>query len=232
MVKKPTLIFCAANNKRLVKIAIDNGFEYGARLPGTTYFPLFFADQDWKNPDREGYMNGLAKESPVMATILDWECDNQLSEVLSWADEASQYTEQVIVIPKVIGGIKQLPQTINGRRIVLGYSVPTRYGGTFVPTWEFTSWPIHLLGGSPQKQMVVWRYFSNIAEVVSVDGSMMSKMATQRNQFWANRDIPLARDRHWPMLKEIGIGQMDDAPYEAFRRSCENIMGAWNSMCG
>ena len=227
---KPTLIFCAAGNRRLAQIAIDKGFKYGAQLPGATYFPLFFADQNWKNPNREGYMMGLMKESLVMATVLDWEREEQLSEVLDWAEEASQYIEQVIIIPKVMNGIKRLPKTINGRQVVLGYSVPTRYGGTFVPSWEFAGWPIHLLGGSPQKQMLIWRYFCNMAEVISADGSMMSKMATQRNQFWANGDIPYAKDRHWPMLKEIGIERIEDAPYEAFRRSCENIMGAWDNL--
>ena len=127
----PELIYCADGNPRFAKIAIDAGFFYGARLPGSVKYPIHFADQDWKNPDRARYMVELEKHRPVMATVLDWEQEEQLGEVLSWAEEAAQYVERVLLIPKVIGGIERLPRKIGGADVVLAYSVPTRYGGTF-----------------------------------------------------------------------------------------------------
>jgi hypothetical protein len=115
--------------------------------------------------------------------------------------------------------------------VVLGYSVPTRYGGTPLPLWTFAGWPVHLLGGSPHRQMEYWRYLTPIAEVVSVDGNMANLMATRYCQYWVPGIAHHGKDRYWPMLKkDDGMMWGKDAPVEAFRRSCENIMAAWVRM--
>lgn len=143
----PTLIYCAAGNKRFAETAIRYGFRYGAQLPGTTYFPVHFTDQNWRKPDRTRYIRALAEKRPALATVLDWEREEQLPEVLAWAQEAAQYaSEAVIIIPKVIGGIEKLPREIGGKPVRLGYSVPTKFGATSVPQWEFRGWPVHLPG--------------------------------------------------------------------------------------
>lgn len=212
-------------------IAIAVGFKRGARLPGTVYGPLYFADQDWKKPDREAYMKALAKHKPHMATVLDWEKEEQLDEVLSWAEEAAQYAEKVLIIPKVSWSGGQLPRNIGGKQVVLGFSVPTRYGGTPIPFWEFAGWPVHLLGGSPQRQMEYWRYLTNLAEVISIDGNMANKMATRHCQFWTPGNARYAQNRYWPTLKEACGEKMwegENATHEAFRRSCENIWALWH----
>lgn len=220
------LIYCADGNRRFYEIAKRAGFKYGAQLPGTIYGPLFFADQDWKKPNRKAYMQALAKHRPHMATVLDWECDDQLPEVLSWAEETAQFVGVVVIVPKVIGGIARLPREIGGIQVCLGYSVPTKFGGTSVPAWEFAGWPVHLLGGSPHKQIELYHYF----DVVSADGNMMNKMAVQRCQFWVPGNARYANDYWWPSLQEAdGEKWKTDAPYEAFRRSCENIMRAWRN---
>jgi hypothetical protein len=115
----PTLIYCAAGNSRFAEIAISHGYLYGACLPNTVYFPPAFADQDWRAFNRAtteqkrmelraAYFTTLDRFRPRLATVLDWEREEQLPEVLSWADEASQLvTEAVIIIPKVVGGIKR-----------------------------------------------------------------------------------------------------------------------------
>ena len=221
----PTLIYCGGGNPRFYRIATEAGFRYGAQLPDTIYGPLYFADQDWKSPKREAYMAGLAEHRPVMATVLDWEYQEQLGEVLDWAEEAAQHVERVVIIPKVMGGIQHIPRRVGSADVVLGYSVPTKYGGTQLPLWSFAGWPVHLLGGSPHKQMHVYAHLRSIAEVVTADGNMMNKMATQRCAFW--REKPGSKGK-WITLKEADGRSWDwDAPYEAFRRSCENIMAAW-----
>lgn len=227
------LIFCGGGNRRFGQIAIDAGFLYGAQLPDTVYFPIHFADQDWRKPDRAKYMAELAKHRPTMATVLDWEREEQLLEVLSWAEEAAHYVEQIVIVPKMMGGISNLPRRIDGKRVILGYSVPTRYAGTELPIWEFAGWPVHLLGGSPHRQMQIWSYLDNICEVVSVDGNMISKMATRYCQFWLPGTADYARNRWWPTLQEADEYRWGkDAPYEAFRRSCANIMAAWQALAG
>lgn len=229
----PTLIYCAAGAPRMAQIALEAGFRYGCRLPGTVYGPLYFADQDWKKPNRAAYMAALARHRPHMATVLDWEREDQLGEVLGWAEEAAQHVERVLIVPKVIGQVHRIPRRVGGREVVLAYSVPTRYGGTQVPAWEFSGRPIHLLGGSPRKQIRIWHYLSVSAEVVSTDGNYAHKLATQFCRVWSNGTARYADNRWQPQLKDMdGREWGQDAPYEAFRRSCINIVAAWQALGG
>ena len=209
------LIYCAGGNKRFAQIAIDHGFLYGAQLPRTVYHPLHMADQDWKRPNRAAYMAALAKHRPRLATVLDLERSDQLDEVLSWAEEAAQYVQCVMLIPKVFGIIPSLPRRIGGADVRLGYSVPTKFGGTELPVWEFAGWPVHLLGGAPHAQMHLTHYLP----VVSTDGNYAMLKASKFCEFWTPRG--------WRSMGSVGVTGQRDAMYEAFRRSCENIMQAW-----
>ncbi len=224
------LIFCSGGNRRFVEIAVDAGFLYGARLPSTVHpqYALHFADQDWRKPDQQKYISELKKHKPYMASVLDLEYEDQLGEVLAWAEDAAQFVDIIMIIPKFFGAIGMLPRSIGGKSIRLGYSVPTQHGGTMVPAWEFTGWPVHLLGGSPQRQMELVNYFN----VASVDGNYAQKMAIQYGQFWTNGTATYAKNRYWPKLSESGCDISDDMPYEAFYRSCKNIMKAWLSIVG
>lgn len=219
----PTLIYCANGNRQMAESAVMAGFRYGSRLPGTVYHAVYFADQNWRRPNRPAYMAALAKHRPTMATVIDWEREDQLAEVLDWADEAAQYAAQVLIIPKVFGGIARLPRRIGQADIVLGYSVPTQHGGTDVPTWEFSGWPVHLLGGQPQHQMRLWHYF----DVQSVDGNYANRMATQYCQYWVPR-IGTGKSLYWQRLVDSG----HDGIYAAFAKSCKNIMLAWRVLSG
>ena len=208
------LVYCADGNQRLAQIAIDVGFFYGAQLPRTVYHPVWFADQNWKKPNRARYMAALAQHRPHIATVLDWERQEQLPEVLAWAEDAARYVDVVLIIPKVFGGISQLPRSIGGKPVRLGYSVPTKFGGSELPVWEFAGWPVHLLGGSPHKQLALRQYL----DVYSADGNYHNLKATKFCEFW--------QDGAWIPI----MPKQPDAPYEAFRRSCENIMAAWSRM--
>lgn len=226
------LIYCADGNARFAEIAIEAGFTYGAQLPNKVYFSPEFVDQNWKDPDLYIYTASVAEYRPRMATVLDWELPDQLPTVLAWAETIAIFVDTIIIIPKVIGGISQLPTKINGRQIRLGYSVPTSFGGTQVPIWEFNKWPIHLLGGSPKKQFELSHYLN----VVSLDGNYHLKMATKYNQFFVyDGSARYASNRWWPTLRESNNGKnwgdgtdKADAPYEAFRRSCQAIKKMWD----
>lgn len=215
----PTLIYCAAGSPRMAEIAVNAGYKYGARLPDTVYQPLYFADQDWRNPDRGRYMAALAEHRPHMATVLDWDDNTRYEEVMSWAEEAAQYVEVVVVVPKIPGTIQYIPEYIGNAEIVLGYSVPTKFSGTPVPMWEFLGCPVHLLGGTPQKQMELARYLY----VYSADGNMANKMAVRYCAYWENGTGLTAKSRWWTQLQPL----RPDGCYEAFAISCRNIMAAW-----
>jgi hypothetical protein len=214
------LIYCAGGSRRLAQIAINAGYRYGAQLPDTVYFAPYFVDQDWRAPDRARYMAALAEHRPALATVLDLERDEQLPEVLEWAEDAARYvSEAVIIIPKAHGIIARLPRRIGGREVRLGYSVPTKYGATEVMAWEFSGWPVHLLGGRPDRQMELARYL----DVRSADGNYAQMKANRFAEFWVGGKV-------WRSLGDIGRGGEDDAPYAAFALSCVNIRAAWEKM--
>lgn len=213
------LIYCANGNRRFAEIAIRYGLTYGAQLPATVYYPPVFADQNWKQPDRTKYMAALAEHKPRMATVLDWERDDQYNEALSWAWEAAQHvSEAVIIIPKVIGGIPRLPRTIAGKQVRLGYSVPTKFGATQVPQWEFMGWPVHALGGSPMRQLELAAYL----DIRSADGNYIQGEALKRGQVF----VPGA-SCNFPKFYELVERRESDVPYAAFTLSVINMLNAW-----
>lgn len=221
---RPVLIYCADGNRRFAEIAINAGYEYGAQLPNTIYYPPYFVDQNWRKPNREAYMAALDKHRPFMASVLDWERPEQLPEVLGWAEDAARFVETVMIIPKVQGGICMLPRSIGGKPVRLGYSVPTKFSGTQLFLSEFLGWPVHLLGGSPNAQMSLAQYL----DAQSIDGNLHALIALRYAKFWYSRkwlSILEADGKRWNDGAE-----KCDAPYEAFRRSCENIMAAWNTL--
>lgn len=222
----PELIYCAGGNRRFAELAHAAGFRLGARLPDTVYdvAPLYFADQEWRKPDRTRYVAEVARHQPYLATVLDLERPDQLDEVLGWAEEIAPHVREVGLIPKCDGVIATLPRAIGGRPVRLCYSVPSAYGGAELSVWEFAGWPVHLLGGSPHRQ----RQYARYLDVRSADGNYAQKLATRHCQFLAAAPVPDANNRWWPTLKEAdGRRWEGDGPYEAFRRSCAAIRALW-----
>lgn len=218
------LIYCADGNARFARISVEQGFHYGAQLPNTIYESPYFVDQNWRAPIRHKYMDALREHRPAVATVLDLEREDQLTEVLSWAEEAAMHVrETVIIIPKVMGIIPRIPDRIGGKAVCLGYSVPTSFAGTELPLWEFGKRPVHLLGGSPSKQLEIASYLN----VESADGNYSQLMATRYGQFFACNGMANVKDRYWPRLKEVHAIPVD-VPYHAFRLSCINVNAAWN----
>lgn len=217
-------IYCANGNKRFAEIAIESGFLYGAQVPGKVYYNTFFLDQDWKNPQRGSYIEKVKERLPYMATVIDIETEETKRLALEWAEEIAGYVNKIVIIPK----IKYLPpETIGGKDVVIGYSVPTRYGGTPVPFDFFSERKCHLLGGSPHKQMEIFMKYPD--SVYSIDGNYHQKMAISYNLVWE-----LGKKRAygmWTKLRDyIGEECEDDCPYVAFDYSCKNIITNWREL--
>lgn len=198
-----------------MEIAVSEGFLYGAQLPGTIYpdiAPLWFTDQNWKKPNRESYIKLISKYKPVQATVLDIEREEQFDEVMEWAEEVAQYVQRVVIIPKAHNIIKRIPNKVGNATVILGYSVPTKYAGTEIPMWEFEDRPVHLLGGSPKKQLEA-TYYLNVS---SADGNYMSMKALRFCEYWNG-------------TKWIADGNENenDVPYIVFRKSCETFRQQW-----
>ena len=219
------LIYSDTSNNIFSDIAITFGFKIGVQVPDAwrkskSHIPIYFTDQNWKNPNRPGYIKHVARLRPNLATVIDWEREEQFAEVMDWAEEVAQYAERIIIIPKVAGQLHRIPERINGKEVVLGYSVPTKFGGTPVPIWEFEQRPVHLLGGRPNKQMQLTYYMN----VVSVDGNMMGKMATMYTAYWVP-EWQKVNGEHGFIVLEQEI--TESRRTTAFTRSCKNVWDAW-----
>lgn len=210
------VVYCAGGNKKFAKIAIEHGFRYGSQLPWTVYYPPWFADQNWKNPNRSAYIEQVTLYKPYMASVLDLERPNQVEEVLGWAEEIAAHVEVVMIIPKYREAIRDIPLAIGGKPVRLGYSVPTEYGGSGVPLRYFCDWPVHLLGGGPTVQLEL-SYYLNVA---SVDGNSMQRNCKSGTVFNGHNWMSLSN-----YLEYHYAGK--DMPYLAFDISCENIMSMW-----
>lgn len=180
-------IFSSGNNLKYSLIAMEYGFKIGARLPARVGVPLTFADQNWKAPNRPKYMAALAHYRPTLATVIDIERLTQYETAMSWAEEAQQYVDKVIVIPKVSGIIDLIPDTY-----ILGYSVPTGHGKTRVPLREFGQRPVHLLGGHPEKQYELAQQLN----VVSFDQNYIQKMAMYGRAYGAGKGTTIEANLH------------------------------------
>ncbi len=221
----PCLICCAANNPKMAAAVVAAGWLSGVRLPDNVYQPIYFADQNWKRPNRQAYMLALARYRPVVATVLDWETESQLPEVLSWAEEAAHHVQEAVyIVPKVSGQVSRVPRQIGGKRVVLAYSVPTSYGGSPLMLWEFAGWPVHLLGGNPHRQMAIARQLPRSCELVSVDGNGIGR-AARLGMLW--RREPSKRAGHWMRFRDTGDSRTEGMYLEAFRRSLVAVREAW-----
>lgn len=154
--KFPTIIYCGVGNKNLDTLAVQNGFRYGLRLPkdNRAELEVFFADQNWKNPNKDKYIQSIEKHKPQVVTVLDLEREEQYNEVIEWANLISEleFIKIIIIIPKCLGVIEKIPRNIKDKEIRLGFSVPTNHGRTDLDTELFKDWEIHLLGGQPKNK--------------------------------------------------------------------------------
>lgn len=226
------LIFCLGGNRRFMALARAAGWWPGARLPSTLYpehQPLAFADQDWRKFDGlapeapryqrayQQYLAAVAAARPLMASVIDWEEQRPLDEVLTWAHAISAHVRQaVMLIPKVPGEVELLPETINGVPVVLGFSVPTPHGATSCLPWEFAERRVHLLGGSVQQQLE-WAQVLTAAgaTITSADGNSFHNGAGFGTYFDGRR------------FRNDGANATPTD--EALRRSLTNIIAAWRA---
>src|SRR5215471_12477551 len=175
----PLLICCLDGNPRLARIAVEAGFLYGVRGTQTPYYPPAFLDLDWRLPDIQAHTERCQRYRPRLAVAGDAEDEAQLERVLAQAENLRPYAADVIVVPKAPGLVERVP-----RGYVVGLSVPTRFGATQAPYWEYLGRRVHLLGGSPGAQL---RLAALLGEaVLSVDGNS-HLVAARRGTVWDGR---------------------------------------------
>lgn len=206
-------------------VAVKSGWMYGiqsANAPCATSLyqekhKVQFVDNDYFNYDHKLHLEVVEKLKPKYCTVRDIMTRHQCEEagikyydfdtVLAWAEELEKYAENVIVIPKY-DCIKDIPE-----RFVLGYSVPTSHGGTPLPIEMFAGRRVHLLGGSPNKQIAYWQRIPD--DVVSIDNNYILKMANF-GQAW----FP---DGSSKSVTDMGFGMVTNPLYIALVASLGNM---------
>lgn len=219
------LIVCTTLNARFAQSVLNNNLTLGSKAPEGISQELNsfieFTDQDWKNPNKNRYINFVAKIKPRISTVLDLERPEQFNEVIEWAEEIAPHVqESIVIIPKYDDVISAIPMSIGGKEIRLGYSIQTNFGGTNVVLSEFrkAKHKIHLLGGSPSKQVVR----AKLMNVASVDCNTMILAAT-KCQILTGLDKP-----KWVHYKDyFNIGELPDALHICFDESCKNMIKLW-----
>ena len=220
------LIFCGGGNRRYGEIALKYGFKYGSRYNCLPYFDLYFADVDPKDYDEKKYLEFIYKYKPKMASVIDITDNDTYNSSMKAAELISDVVDIIIFIPKTYC-FNDLPKKLGNAITRVGYSVPTKYNRTFIDVECYMDWgDVHLLGGSPHKQLKLYRDFPD--NIKSVDGNMHLKMASKNAKFWS--PIKYKSD-YWRFLRDIEIENRGrNNNYLAFELSCKFIMDEWNKI--
>ncbi|HMF24552.1 MAG TPA: DUF6610 family protein, partial [Pseudolabrys sp.] len=152
---------------RVANLARRHGWLPGARYTNLRDIRRFerlgFLDIDWKNYSFKRHLSAARSTNPMLTVARDIENIDDLWQTLDEAHELRRYANDVIIVPKDPRLGDRLDEAIPPE-FLLGFNVPTRYGGTLIPTAAFRR-PVHLLGGRPDVQ----RRLASVLPVVSID---------------------------------------------------------------
>ncbi len=205
------LIFSLTPTEPLTFTAVASGWMIGCistcsslhdeeKMKNWTWkYKVNFIDNEFKSYDHAKHLNAVRLNKPKYCTVMDVmtkaQCDglgikhHSLSQILEWAEELNEYAENVIVIPKH-DIIDKIPE-----KFMCGYSVPSSYGATPLPSEAFKGRRVHLLGGSWKSQM---RYLDLLPdEVVSLDNNHINNIAR-----WGQAQL---RDGSTVKLWDLGL---------------------------
>ena len=158
-----------AHSKLAIGIALENKWYPAARytnlrdIKSAEFTDKGFLDIDWKNYELSRHLDIAARIKPRITVARDVESIFEIDSILREAEELNRYAKLVAIVPKDIRLAKRLEELIP-ERFILAYSVPTKYGGTSIPTEDFSR-PVHLLGGRPEIQ----RQLADEMNVISFD---------------------------------------------------------------
>jgi len=156
-----------AHSSKVLSIACRFGWMPAARYTNLRdvreFSYLGFLDICWRDYSFKKHLEAAKSTRPIMTVAHDIENVNHLERVLDQAWQLNEYSDHVVVVPKDRRLGPDLSEIIPPG-FLLGYSVPTKYGATDVPS-EWFRRPTHLLGGRPDIQ----RKLATQMPVVSFD---------------------------------------------------------------
>jgi hypothetical protein len=220
------LIYCAGNIL-FDYYALEAGFHLGIRSNKTSYFPVIFVDNDFKNIDFEHHLDRVKLENRYAqrcgydglkyVTVPDLS-DNEFSlydieRCLEQAEILAQYSKYVIVIPKLLEQIAFIPH-----KYIIGISVPSKYGSlnfNLSDAKELSNYKVHLLGGGPSKQLQFGKILKQLgSEVISIDNNAIEKVSSFGD--------------YWDGTKWTRLPVEDKFRHECFKKSLEGLKLSWS----
>ena len=158
-----------AHGRAVHRLAARCGWYPAARYTNlrdirkVTFRKVGFLDIHWKQYNFKRHLESVRDALPLITVARDIESIWDTDTILREAEALARYAKLVVIVPKDRRLARKLDVLIP-REYLLGYSVPTSYGGTSIAPERFTR-PVHLLGGRPDVQ----RRLGALMPVVSLD---------------------------------------------------------------
>ncbi|WP_024514041.1 DUF6610 family protein [Bradyrhizobium sp. Tv2a-2] len=156
-----------AHSATVLEIAVQHGWMPGARYTNLRdvkrFSKLGFLDIDWKSYDFRRHLAAAEVTRPLITVARDIEERRDLKRIVDQAYRLLEFATHVVVVPKDPLLEARLCKCIP-TEFLLGFSVPTKYGGTKLSPKAFRR-PVHLLGGRPDVQ----RRLADLMPVFSFD---------------------------------------------------------------
>lgn len=199
----------------LTEYAGSYGWIRGCRLDALQNYeranvPPGFLDIHWEEPDRDKLLVKTMQHQPKYVVAGDYD-GNNYAEINDFAEQLTQYAENVIIVPHEPGEVEKVPECA-----IVGYSTPTSYAGTDAPIWEYTGKDVHILGGTMPQIKTVVNHLKN--DIVSLDTNTMHRDATQFGEYWS----PSGRQRKQ-------VAHPGNTVREAYENSILNMTYAFES---
>lgn len=145
----------ATHSKLVQDISTAYGWLPAARYTNLrdvrTFDKVGFIDIDWKSYDFGKHLAAVKLTRPMLTVAKDWMEEHELPRIIDNAYELAEHAERVIIVPKVVR-LKYEMENLIPEQFLFGFSTPSKYGGTEIEP-EFFRRPVHLLGGSPARQL-------------------------------------------------------------------------------
>jgi hypothetical protein len=169
MGERRSILKFVSHSTTVLEIAVEHGWLPGARYTNLRdvrrFSQLGFLDIEWSRYDFRRHLEAASLTRPMMTVARDVEERRDLKRILDQAYRLLEYVRYVIVVPKDLLLEQRLSKSIPAE-FLLGFSVPTRYGGTNLSPHAFKR-PVHLLGGRPDIQ----RSLATVMQVFSIDAN-------------------------------------------------------------
>lgn len=176
------------HSRRVWKLAQEYGWTPGARytnLRDVRGERVGFLDIDWKRYDYDRHISAARSVRPDVTVAQDVLDIGDFNKILDQAFELLQYSSNVIIVPKALEFEGRIDELIP-RDFLVGYSVPTKYGGTAISLESFGRRKVHLLGGRPDVQ----RKLADSLNVASLDTNRFTLDASFGDYFDGVKFVP------------------------------------------